>query len=429
MGRYFHGTTDKLVDKITEHGLYDWMYRQPCWLSDNYRDASFFATLRVESQDVSGADFPGALGGRPVVVEVDVPEDLVAKLGPLGSYAKKPLPPDRIISITPVSRSQEARRKRALYYPGFMGVMETAEFIQKASEEDIAYFEQLLDEGRMDEAWRLVESYLGLEHHDITEPGMLQPSYRPANLITCYSGTDSDPTLFGIREGAFLTTNKRECRWIVAELRVPENLLEEQDNDSPLVTHYEALAHIDPRWVRAANYPDVQESFGRSFVSLPIWDVFSQTKDAREREYLSQALKRGAIAPLSIFLGRATSGRVSQNDLYEVLSNARVIVDDQRVTVVRKADSEIDKNMTLSIGDIVRDINTGIEGEIIAVSKMHHEADIDIVVEWEEPINGQKIFEVHPNEIEFVRKKTEGETLKDIDWRYYEESVEENQAI
>jgi hypothetical protein len=427
MARYFHGTTDKLVDKITESGLFDWMYGQPCWLSDNYRDAAFFAGLRVESQDMSGADFPGALGGRPVVVEVDVPEEMVIGLGPLGSYARKPVPPDRIIAVSPVSRSQFARRKRALYYPGFMGVMETAQFIQQASEEDIAYFEQLLDEGRVDEAWRLVESYLKLEHHDLDEPGLLQPSH--AKLITLYSGTDSDPTLFGIREGSLLTTNKRECRWIVAELRVPESLVEEQDNDSPLISHYEALADISARWVRAANFPDVQESFGRSFVSLPIWDVFCEAKTKEEKDLLSNALRKGSIAPLSIFLGRASEGRVSQNDLYEVLSNCRVIVDDQRVTVVRKADSEIDKTMTLSVGDIVRDINTGTEGEIIAVSKMHHEADIDIVVEWEEPINGQKIFEVHPNEIEFVRKKTEGETLKDIDWRYYEESVEENQAI
>jgi hypothetical protein len=427
MGRYFHGTTDKLVDKITEYGLYDWMYRQPCWLSDNSRDAAFFATLRVESQDLSGTDFPGALGGRPVVVEVDVPEALVVSLGPLGIYAKKPLPPDRIIAITPVSRSQIAKRVHALYYPGFMGIMETAKFIQEASEEDIAYFEQLLDEGRVDEAWRMVESYLNLEHHDIQEPGMLQPAH--GKLVTAYCGTDNDPTIFGIREGTILTTNKRECRWIVAELRIPESLLEEQDNDSPIVNHYETLAHISPMWVRAANFPDVQSSFGRSFVSLPIWDVFAETKDDKEREILSNALRRGSIAPLSFFLGRATAGKVSENDLYEVLANGRVIVDDQRVTVVRKADSEIDKTMTLTIGDIVRDINTGIEGEIIAVSKMHHEADIDIVVEWEEPINGQKIFEVHPNEIEFVRKKTDGETLKDIDWRYYEESVEENQAI
>jgi hypothetical protein len=427
MVRYFHGTTDKLVDKITEYGLYDWQYKQPVWLTDNRRDAALFASFRVDAQDLSDPNSTAASRGRPVVVEVDVPEAMVSRYNPLGCFAKRSIPPVQIVSITQVARSQFAKRVRSLYYPGFMGVMETSQFIQKASDEDIAYFEQLLDEGRMDEAWRMVESYLGLEHHDLNEPGMLQPSH--AKLVTAYCSTDSDPTVFGIREGTVLTTNKRECRWIVAELRVPDYLLEEQDNDSPIINHYEALEHISPMWVRAVNFPDVQSSFGRSFVSLPIWDVFAEAKGDKERELLSNALRRGSIAPLSVFLGRATEGKNLQNDLYEVLANGRVIVNDQRVTVVRKADSEIDKTMSLSVGDIVRDINTGIEGEVIAISKIHHEADIDIVVEWEEPINGQKIFEVHPNEIEFIRKKTDGETLKDIDWRYYEESVEENQAI
>jgi Arc/MetJ-type ribon-helix-helix transcriptional regulator len=83
----------------------------------------------------------------------------------------------------------------------------------------------------------------------------------------------------------------------------------------------------------------------------------------------------------------------------------------------------------LSVGDIVKDINTNTQGEVIAISKMHHEADIDIVVRWEQPINGQTTFEVHPNEIKFVRHKTEPEVMEDVDWRYYEESIKENKGL
>jgi hypothetical protein len=426
--RFFHGTSDKLIERITKSGLYDWMYRQPCWLSDNYRDAAFFAGLRVESENSSGSDITASSSGRPVVVEVDIPETLVTRLGPLGSYARKSLSPDRVISITQVSRNQFATKRQALYYPGFMGVMEASEFIQKATPEEVALFEELLDKGRVDEAWQMVESYLGLEHRDINEPGILVPAYRSGDLITLYASTDRDPTIYGIPEGTTLSTDKGDCRWVIAELRVPSYMLEEQDGTNPKISHYETMEHVGPRWVRSASWPNVRESFGKSFVSLPIWDIYATARDENERRVLTSSLNKGSIAPLSVFIGRATEGKVESHDLFDILSNCKLFLSEHSVTVTRSG-SEVEKTLDLSVGDIVRDINTGTEGEIIAISKMHHEADIDIVVKWEEPINGQSIFEVHPNEIEFVKKKTEEETLQDIDHRYYDESIKENQKI
>jgi len=423
--RFFHGTSDKLIERITKSGLYDWMYRQPCWLSDHFDHAAFFARLRVESEDSAGADFPDSLGGKPVVVEVDIPKEMVAKLGPLGSYARKPLSPDRIVAITPVSRNQFATKRQALYYPGFMGVMEASEFIQKATPEEVAVFEELLDKGRVDEAWQMVEHYLGLEHRDINEPGILVPSYRSGQLITLYASTDRDPTIYGISEGTILSTDKGDCRWVIAQLRVPSQMLEEQDGTNPKVSHYETLEHISPRWVRSALWPNIRESFGKSFVSLPVWDIYATARDENERRVLTSSLNKGSIAPLSVFLGRATEGKVESHDLLDILSNCKLFLGEQTVTVTRRG-SEVEKTLDLSVGDIVRDINTGIEGEILAISAIHHAADIDIVCRWEEPINGQLIFEVHPGEIEFVRKKTEEEMERDVIQRYRQEAKEEN---
>jgi len=439
--KLYHGTTDQAIDKIKAHGLYDWEYRQPAWLTASRGEAAFFASLRVNASNAFRQAFPEVLGGNAVVVEVDVPESAVVIVEPLGAFAKAVIAPEHIKGISSVQGEIRASVRRwSLFYPGWMGVMETAKFIQRADDEHIQRFKRLLDEGKADQAWSLVEAFLGLPHHALND----DPVPARAALVTVYAAVDrfADPVTNGIGEGEALTdtlgTAAGHRGYQIAALRVPASMLEElPDNDNLHVAFFAPKAHISPLFVRAVYNPWIRRQFkvtGHS-LAFALEDLLPVVKDRTELAALKLLVQaNGEVAPRQQreFMRRATpylvelfkkSGlRYPMDHLFGLIRKGAMVQDGFGNYALVKHSTEVGKTLTLTVGDIVKDINTATEGEVIAISKIHHEADIDIVVRWEKPINGQSIFEVHPNEIEFVRHKTEAEVLKDVDYRYYDES-------
>jgi len=429
--KVYHGTTDALVDKISKHGLWDWENKQPAWLTSSLNEAVFFASLRALS------------GGKPVVVEVDVPGEHIVSVGSLGMYTKKVIAADRILSIyNPPIHIRSSIKRQSLFYPGWMGVMETAQFIQRADEEDLRKFKDLIDKGKFDEAWEMVELFLNLPHHELSST---QAS------LTLYAAVSrfADPVANGVPESETLTdsigvaANHRGYQVVI--VKVPPNAVEGVPSDGDAdVSFFVPKAAISPLFVRAVYNPWCRRAFKMSAfdVAFSLEDLLSVVSDKKELAVFHGLVNDcGEVHPRNIpsFVQRAAPYLLSlmkksnlaypPEHLFGLMRKGTMVQDGYGNYSLNRFSAEDEKTLLITVGDIVKDINTSTEGEVIAISKMHHEADIDIVVRWNRPINGQEIFEVHPNEIEFVRHKTEDEIMKDIDRRYYDESILEGKGL
>jgi hypothetical protein len=439
--KLFYGTTDIIASKVAKIGIWDWSNKQPAFLTDSFDEALSFALIQSNVSDDFKLAFPDAMLGKPAVVELDVPKDAVTIIEPLGIYAKKIIDPACIVSVSkPEGTVQSRLRRRSVFYPGWMGVMETAKFLQQADEEDIAQFKKLIDQGKIDAAWSLVEQYLGISYKSSAQ-----------SFLTLYAAVDrfTDPTMTGLKADETLSDSlsiaSNHKGYQIAVMRVPKNLVEDVPGDAGSdVNFYTPVASVSPMFVRAVYNPWLRREFKitANSVSFSIDNILPLVRDKKELAAIKAVtLSHGEVSPLQqpIFIQRITPylaellrqshQKYPMDSLFSFLRKGTFVQDGYGNYSLMKLGSEIDKTLTLSVGDIVKDINTKTQGEVIAISKMHHEADVDIVVRWETPINGQTIFEVHPNEIEFVRRKTDDEVLKDLDWRYYEESALESKGL
>lgn len=429
--KVYHGTTDALVDKISKHGLWDWENKQPAWLTASLNEAVFFASLRSLS------------GGDPAVIEVDVPGEHIVSVGSLGLYTKKVIASDRILSVYhPPIHVWSSIKRQALFYPGWMGVMETAQFIQRADEQDLRKFKDLVDKGKFDEAWKMVELLLNLPHHELSETKASLTLYAAVSRF-------ADPVANGLSASETLTdsigvaANHRGYQVVI--VKVAPNAVEDVPSDGDVdVSFFVPKAAISPLFVRAVYNPWARRSFKMSAfdVAFNLDDLLSVVSDKKELAAFRGLVNDcGEVHPRNIpaFVQRAAPYLLSlmkksnlaypPDHLFGLLRKGTMLQDGYGNYSLNRFSTEDEKTLLITVGDIVKDINTSTEGEVIAISKMHHEADIDIVVRWDRPINGQEIFEVHPNEIEFVRHKTEEEILKDVDRRYYDESILEGKGL
>lgn len=426
--KVYHGTTKQAADNISKHGLWDWKNKQPAWLTSSLNEAVFFATLCASAEE----------GGSPSVVEVEIPKDSIIAAGPLGMFTKKVIATSMITNVHNLpANARSSMKKSAMFYPGWMGIMETAKFMQTASEEDISRFMKLVDEDKINEAWNMVESVLRLPHHEYV------PARASLNLFAAVSRF-ADPLAHGLAEYEMLTTSLGVAAshpgYKIVSVKVPADLVEGVSSDGGDVDNefFMPKSAISPLFVTAVYNPWKHKSFKVSAfdVSFNLDDLLSVVTDQDELKVF-QALVHdgGSVHPKHIpaFIKRATPYLVSllreskssytPDHLFGLIKKGTMIQDSCGNYSINHVGSEMANTLQLSIGDIVKDINTSTEGEVVAISKMHHEADIDIVVKWNQPINGQSVFEVHPNEIEFIRHKTDDEILKDVDYRYYEETA------